>query len=76
MLARLRCALKGLHDPLERHPLGGWRCGSCKTACGDLHDAGYVGGSHVPPMRRLFTRDNGGTLERFSIFDNEKRGGW
>lgn len=74
MLARIKCAIRGLHDPLERHPLGGWRCGECATPCGDFHDAGYVGGSHINPMRKLYSRDHGGTLERFSIFDSERKG--
>lgn len=63
MLAKVVCLFKH-HDPRRAGPLGGFRCGRCGKVGGDLHDLGFIGESYVNPVRRKFSREHGGSIER------------
>lgn len=70
---RVSCALRGHHDPLVKHPLGGFRCGDCHLAGDTLEDMGFKGGSHVPALRKTFDRGPTGGMTRSTGYDAEAR---
>lgn len=52
------------HPRTVRHPLGGRRCADCHRAFADLEDAGQLpAGVQTSHLRRVFSRQNGGTVE-------------
>lgn len=60
----LRCLARGRHNG-ARHPLGGRRCRDCGLAGSDFADLNELHGSgRVSPLRKLFTREHGGTVTR------------
>ncbi len=71
-MLRLAHALRGIHEPLQRHPLGGWRC-ACGMPIADLDEAGYVGGGFVPVLRRVFSRERH-EITRTQHYEPTKRG--
>lgn len=56
LLAWLRCWWRGWHDPKKVLP-DGQRCRDCGLPGADMEDMGFVGGGYVPPVRRVFDRD-------------------
>jgi hypothetical protein len=73
MLAFLRCVLRGRgHNP-ERFPLGGFKCRDCGQAGADLDEMGFVQGGYVLPVRRIFSREDGGTFTRTASWEKERR---
>lgn len=72
-MARLRCLVRGHHNP-ERHPLGGFRCLDCGEAGADYDEMGFHGTGYVNPLRKIFSRDNGGTLTRTRHYEPSRRG--
>jgi hypothetical protein len=73
-MLRLAHYLRGKHGPLARHPLGGYRC-ECGAPISDLHEAGLLDGSHVPAIRRVFSRDRQ-EVTRTDSWTQNKRGEW
>lgn len=74
MLARIRCAWRGVHRNAKRHPVGGFSCPDCLAVGESLDDMGYLGNGYVSPVRRLYSRDNGGTLTRTGAWTETRRG--
>ena len=74
-MRRIAHYLRGVHGPLERHPLGGWRC-VCGFPAADLAEAGQLDTSHVPLLRRTFSRRHGGSITRSVDPHEEPVRGW
>lgn len=73
MLARIRCFLRGYHNP-TRHPLGGFRCLECAETGADLEAMGYEGDGYVSPMRTIFSRERSGLTR--TMYWEPTRKGW
>lgn len=72
-MARLLCAIRGIHADLARHPLGGWRCRLCGAPLADFDEAGYPQGGFVPVLRRVFSRERH-ELTRTEHYEPTRRG--
>ena len=70
MGAALGCLLKGWHDA-KRHPMGSFKCSDCKRSFRDLEDAGTLPDGRVN-RTRAYSRENGGTFLRGSIWREER----
>lgn len=74
MIARIRCLFRGVHAPLVRQPLGGFRCTACGIYGADLADLGYgIDAGYVSPVRRVFSRERH-EVTRTSAWAPSRRG--
>ena len=58
----LHCLI-GSHVPM-RLMIGGFRCARCHKTGADLDDMGFYGQGYARPFRKVYSRDNGGTVTR------------
>ena len=76
LLAALACFARGRHEP-KRQALSGFRCLDCEKPGESLDEMGFTGGGYVPVLRKLYSRDNGGTLVRTDAWTPTQSGrGW
>jgi hypothetical protein len=68
----VRCRLGGQHNPF-RVPMG-LRCYDCKSALEDLDEAGILDGAYVSPVRRLYSREHGGSITKTEAWEPTRRG--
>lgn len=73
-MRRLVHRLTGLHEPLERHPLGGYRCLGCHAPIADLAEAGLLDSAFVSPTRPRYERLHG-SITRTSADEKSRHGG-
>jgi hypothetical protein len=71
MFAWIRCLVRRHHEPV-RHVLGGFRCSDCGAVGADLDEMGFEGEGYVPPLRRIFSRENG-EYTRVASWDTGRR---
>lgn len=61
-MARLRCWLRGRHEP-DKQLIGGYRCRDCGAAGAGLKEMGTLDDDRVGPVATTFDRRDGGVTK-------------
>ena len=58
------------HRPRRAGRMGGFRCEHCQRPFADLDEAGETGNGYARPVRKTYSRGNGGEVTRSSEWPN------